>query len=117
MTTMYYEWGVRKSSLSPGGSPTVVPTTVSLAGTSESFIGSLAAGNTTITFTSATKQLTIRNRDDVDTLEFSLDAGGNWHDLGPYAALPLYVSETSILLRPLGAAVGVDYEIIAVLAE
>ena len=116
MTTVFYEWGVRKSSLKPGGDPGTAPINVSLAGPSESFIGSLPAGVTTLTFASLTKQVTIRNRDDVDNLEFSIDAGGNWHNLGPYAALSLYVSETNILLRPLVAA-GVDYEVIAVLAE
>jgi hypothetical protein len=109
-----YEWSNRVGGQDPsGGGSGGGASADSLSGEPESFSGSLAAGNTTINFTRSTKWVHIYNTDDTDTLEFSVDGGTNWVPIVSYGDLNLNIAVTSLLLRPLGGAVNVDYEITA----
>lgn len=111
MSVKHYVWGVAEGGSSSGGGGSVPES--SLSGEPEAFSGSLAAGNTTVSFTRLTKWVHIYNTDDTDTLEYSVDGGANWVPIVSYGDVTLNVAVTSLLLRPLGGAVNVDYEVTA----
>ena len=110
MTVRYFEWGVAKGGTTPSGAS--IPAEAGY-GPPETFEGTLPAGNTTITFTRATKNVHIINNHDNLTLEYSLDGGVDWFNLGPYGHVTEPIAITSLLLR--GA--GCTYEITAALSS
>lgn len=107
MSVQFYTWGVVPSGGGSGGGGTPY-------GAPEQFSGALGIGDTTITFSKATKSVTIRNSDDVDSFSFSFD-GVNFMSIGPYGSYTGSVSTTTIVLR--STAVGVDYNVIGVLVD
>ena len=113
MTTKYYEWGIRKGGSNTNGP--VIPAEASY-GPPDPFTGTVALGGTTITFVTATKQVTVRNTHDTAPLEYSYDGGVTWLLLGPYGSTTEEVSIADLDLRRVAAA-AVTYEVIAVLTS
>lgn len=110
MSVQFFDWGAAKGGTSPSGP--AIPDTANY-GSPEQFSGTLAAGNTTITFSNATKNIHIMNTHDTISLEYSLDSGSTWFGIAPYGDISEPVSVTSLLLRGTGAT----YEINAVLGS
>ena len=110
MVVKYYRWG----QIEGGGGSSPSSPAASGYGPPEPFIGTVAVAGTTITFSSSTKSVTVRNTHDTAQMEYSLDGGTTYQDLGPHGEKTETVSSSSILLRRVGGVV-VTYEVVAVL--
>lgn len=114
MSVKFFEWGkLTGGSTSGGGSVTPAD---ALYGEPEQFDGTLAAGNTTVTFSNPTKWVKVINTHVSQALEVSFDAGATWLVIAAYGSDTYYINVSSILLRNQGA-VGTTYQIIAGLTE
>lgn len=111
MGVKYYIFGNEANQPTQPGSGGI-PTEASY-GAGDSEVGTLAAGNTTLTFT-ATKGLSIRNTHDTQALDYSLDGGVTWQLLAPYGEVKESISLTTLIMRNSGAA-GTTYEVVAIL--
>jgi hypothetical protein len=114
MTTKFFEWGNASGGSGSGGAPSAPAE--SNYGEPEPYTGTVAAGGTTITFTNATKSVTVRNTNDANDLEYSLDNGVTYMTLGPYAGKTEAASITTLLLRRVGG-LAVDYEVVGILTS
>jgi len=115
MTVRYYIFG-NEANQPPQSGSGGVPAEASY-GPGEPAVGTLAAGETTITFTNATKRITIRNTHDALSLQYSLDGGGvggTWQLLAPYGEISEPVNLSNLILRNF-AAIGATYEVVGVL--
>ncbi|MFA5132641.1 MAG: hypothetical protein WC444_04965 [Candidatus Paceibacterota bacterium] len=92
----HYKWGLQDGQADPD-SGSGVPAG-SDYGAPEVFTGALA-GDVTLTFTRATKSVTIHNTHDSEHLEASLDGGLTWIDFGPYGERTYDVSIQQLMLR------------------
>lgn len=111
MPVLKYDWG-KLTGGSSGGDTPVAPAD-SLYGPPEQFSGSLAAGDTTLTFSAPTKSVQVINEDDTDGFSVSFDGGTTWIPIGSYGQVRENVSVNSIILR--ATAANVDYAVVAVL--
>jgi hypothetical protein len=115
MSTLYYEWGVRRGGTDPDGG--VVAPAEAPYGPEETFTGALLAGVTTIAFTAASKRVTLRNTDDLNGIRYSFDSGTTWLDAEAHQVIQEWVSIESMQLQPLTAGTTPSYEITVVLTE
>lgn len=113
MTTRFYEWGAQAGGTNPSGPS--VPADAAY-GPGEPYTGTVGVGGTTITFSNATKSITVRNTHDSNNLEYSIDGGTTWLLLGPYGAVTETVALSSLQLRRVAAAV-VTYEVIGIITS
>ena len=113
MTVQRYEWGMVKGGYTPSGPAAPAESSY---GPEDSFTGTLpAAGNLTITFANPTKSIHIRNTDDINSMQFSLDSGTNWFTILAYGSRDLEVMVPSLLLRAVAGTP--TYEVIGVLTS
>lgn len=102
MTVKYYEWGVFKGG--SGGDPGGVAPASANYGPVATYDGTLGAAVTTVTFSTSAKRIHLMNTHDSRTLQYSLDGGTDWFDLGPYAEVSEWAYVSSIQLRATGGA-------------
>jgi hypothetical protein len=101
MSVRIYQFGVIVGGVEADGS--TIPSADSASGTPDTFEGAVAA-QTTITFSSTTKSVTIRNTHDTASFEVSLDSGSTWILFASYAAETINAAVASLLIRPVAAA-------------
>jgi hypothetical protein len=111
MGVSIYNWG--QGSGGSGSSGTPAAPAAAPYGPPDQFEGTLA-GATTITFTRSTKRITIRNTDDSNSLEYSLD-GSTWFAIGAYGSISEPFQVASLQLRPVAGTP--TYEVVAVLSS
>lgn len=120
MTVRYYQFGAAVGGIDANGNA-IDPAAAASGGTPssgdpETFVGTLPAGNTTVTFTREAISVDIRNIDDTDALQYSVDGGTTWITLLAYQNDDINATISNILLRPLTVA-NVNYEVIVILSE
>ena len=112
MVVKYYNWG----GVAGGGGSNPSSPLSSNYGPPQPFVGTVAVGGTTITFSASTKSVTVRNTHDTATLEYSLNGGIVWQEVEPHGEKTEFVSITFLMLRRVGGTV-VTYEVVGVLTS
>jgi len=101
MGVSVYNWGQSSGGSGSGGTPTA-PSSATY-GPPEQFEGTLTE-TITITFSSATKSLTIQNTDGENPLEYSLNGGTTWVRLDATGEVTQPFQVINIQLRPVSGS-------------
>jgi hypothetical protein len=115
MTTLFYQWGVATGGIDPhtGLPPPVIVSGGGTVGPPEQFSGTLGAGVTTISFSHPTVNVTIRNTDDINALEYSYD-NVTWFRSLAYQVVQESVQISDLYLRAVAGAP--TYEVLGTLS-
>jgi hypothetical protein len=112
MSTSFYQWGILSGGEDPGGGGPPTPSG-SDYGPPEQFSGSLTGSVTTLTFSSSTKKVTVRNIDDQNALQYSFD-NSTWFNYSPYGVVQEVVKTTKLYLK--STAGSSTYEVLGILS-
>ena len=114
MPVNFYEWGHKEGGASTDGAPSA-PASAAY-GSPDQFEGILGAAITTVSFSSSTKSITVRNTHDSDSLEYRFGSETEWFTIGPYGEVTAPVSVLSMQLRSVGAG-NPTYEVLGILTS
>lgn len=110
MSTTFYQWGKLTGGIDPHSGGAAVPAEAPY-GPAEQFTGTLLAA-TTVTFTTPTKFVTIRNTDDWNALEYSFD-NATWFACVAHQVIQESVNTAALYLRAVAGTP--TYEVLGIL--
>ena len=96
MTVKYYEWGVSKGGTNLNGP--MIPDSAPY-GPPQEFLITTGVVAQTISFSSYTKQISLKNRDDTNSLVYRFGSETEWLLLAPYGEIKESVSVASLQVR------------------